>query len=435
MAEHEYTQLIDLSTGKSTPVTLDVEHNPGEVLTMVVGDEEDDQMDNVTVGRMPVGMDESDFDYLPTRVVDMDPEDPWQTDSFSGDDRPSKAHRVNRVKDDGALDEQDDSEEIESPSVFRSPSPPVAESFPVFKQELAKAQAGDDKPRAVRIDTEQSYDGFVCERAIKEIARRTDELRSALEDHLAAHETDEHPGFKSKAKQMRKWDEVLGAVKAVTKIKGAATAAEAADAMPQIPLDIDPDLKGSIKCWKDGKNIVCSIKFQAADGTGRIATMAAKPKLDAEIVGWALRSGVNPVTVLGMLPTAANVACGKKLVKDVAGAALESYRRIDVCGMAGDKEPLLLASGGDANSASVKALMMLEKRANSGDSQAARELGVIRLASKTTSGQKIAAPLLEEASRRLAAGPTDVLGADAAPKPLPSHSSFIARYTMMGMML
>ena len=434
MAEHEYTQLVDLSTGSKTPVTLDVEHNPGEVLTMVVGDE---------IGRMSEGTDESDFDYLPPRTVEMDPKDPWQTDSFSGDDQPPQLYRFNNksleTSDDGDGDavEIDEDDEDEDPSVFESPPRPVAESFPVFKQELLKAQSDEkNKPRAVRIDTEQSYDGFVCERAIKEISRRVDELRLALEDHLAAHETDEHPGYRSKATQMRKWDDIVGAARAVSKIKGAESASEAADAMPQIPLDIPEFAKGKIKCWKDGSHIICSIKFQAADGSGRIATMAAKPKLDADILGWALRSGVNPITVLGMLPDAANIACGKQLVSNVKNAALQSYSRTDVVGMSTDKEPLLLASGGDAtSSASINALMALEKRANSGDSQAARELSVIRLASNTTSGKQIAAPLLAEASRRLAVANSTAVSGAAATKALPSQSSFLGRYTMMGLCL
>jgi hypothetical protein len=166
--------------------------------------------------------------------------------------------------------------------------------------------------------------------------------------------------------------------------------------MPQVPLDLPDFAKGKVTCYRDGDCVVVSIHFQAADGKGRIATMAARPTANVEeLAGWALRSGMNPITILGALPDAVDVACGKRLLRDVAGAALKCQRRVDVVGMDGDG-PLLLGCRG-SGSAPVAAAMHLEQLAGAGHVQAKREVR------KLSSG-RLGASVLEDARKRLAKG-------------------------------
>jgi hypothetical protein len=135
--------------------------------------------------------------------------------------------------------------------------------------------------------------------------------------------------------------------------------------------------------------------------------MAARPQIDMnDIANWIARAGVDPVTVLGVLPDLADVACGKRLVRDVAGAALEAQRRSDVCGMDGDEdaEPLLLTSPSGEDTAPLAALMYVEQKADAGHPQAQREMKLLQVAAQTPAGQQIAAPILAESTKRLEKG-------------------------------
>jgi hypothetical protein len=340
-----------------------------EVLSMLSREDDD-----VTFGRMPVGGsgDESDFDYLPPLEVDITPEMAEEMEMFSGDD-----------------DEE------------AAPFESHEEVFPLFKQALRRFKAAEPRKRVVRIDTDNTFGSFVSDAAVKEIARRVDELRTALE----AHESDHHG---PKSSPMRKWDEIMGAAEALSDLSESKTPEDAAKALPSVPLDLPAFAEGKVRCWKDGDVVVCSMRFSAHDGTARVATSAALPRAHADdVLGWALKAGVDPVKVLGALPDLSAVACGKRLVKDVAGAALAARGRVDVCGMSDDDNaaPLLLASGAvAAGRAPLAALMHLQQRADAGDSQAAKEMAIIRTAAETPSGRKIAKPLLLMAENRLSKG-------------------------------
>lgn len=354
----------------------------GEVLTMVLGHHGDD----IIFGRSAQGVnDPSDFDYLPVHEWELNEDTARFAYSSEGD---SASTAVN-------------GEDDETPALFTPP--PAEDPFPVFKAALSHFQAQETPPRVVRIDTPGTYGDFVCERAVREIDRRVRELRAALEEHLDEHTTQRHPGYRRRRAPLSRWDDVLGAAEAVANLHAANTPNEATDAMPQVPVDLPPFAEGKVKCWRDGASVVCSVRFVAVNGEGRIATMASRPKADAdEVARWAMRAGIDPVVVLGVLPDLTAVACGKRLVRDVAGAALHAHRRTDVCGM--DKEPVLLARPGNTGTAPLAALMFVEQRAAAGDPQAQAEMNVIRLAAQTPAGQQVAAPLLAESKRRLAAG-------------------------------
>lgn len=353
---------------------------------MVLGDDEE-------IGRLSGGFDVADFDQLPVRECDTPLPEPEEGDLFAGEGEPK-------------------------PDPFEEPKADGLDHFPVFKKALKEFSQAEAKPKVVRIDTDETYGNFVCETAVKEIARRVDELRDALEEHLEDHRKDRHPGYRGKVKSMRKWDEIIGAAKAVADLRKATTPNEAAAALPSVPVDLPSFAEGKVKCWRESNgDVVCSIRFAAVDGTPRVATMAARPKVidsDDEVMGMAMRAGVNPVTILGMLPDLAEVACAKRLVKDTAGAALKAHNRLDVCGMAKDgtddpsitgcEEPLLLTHIGDEGSAPLAALMYLQQRCDAGDAQACAEMSTIQKAAATPTGREVAAPILVEAQRRLAEG-------------------------------
>jgi hypothetical protein len=314
-------------------------------------------------GRYSAGWDaDTDFDALPTRLVDISKADVQSAELFTGE------------------------EEV------REFEPPL-DHFPTFKRALQHFQDESPQSRAVRIDTDKSYEGFGCEKAIKEIERRVNELRA----HVEAHEADHHGGATSK---MTVWDEVLGAVEAVADLKSSKDGKDAVAKLPQVPLTVPDFAQGAVKCWQDGDAVIVSIRFDTPAGP-RIATMGRKAAVDADgITEWAESQGHDPVTILGIAPALASVSTGKKLVRATAAAALEAGEHEDVWSM-DDEEPVILIGLGE-NNAPMAALMYLHQRADAGDAQARRELAIMQAAAKTPMGKKIAAPMLQEARKRLA---------------------------------
>src|SRR5277367_1325641 len=72
------------------------------------------------------------------------------------------------------------------------------------------------------------------------------------------------------------------------------------------------------------------------------------------------------------LPMAAKIVCGNRLVKDVAGAALEASHRHDVLGA---NEPVLLTNMGQpVGSPAVAAMMHIMGAAKAGHPQAKKEM-------------------------------------------------------------
>lgn len=337
---------------------------------------------DIEIGRSSSGWDQdTDFDALPLKMVDM-------TSEFSN----MIAGAGNQYDEYGASDGEvgSEAEEFESPE---------AEQFPMFKTALRHFQETMPKTRPVRIDTEKSFDGFVCEKAVKEIERRLNELRAAVEQH-----TSDHHG--PAAVSMRKWDEIMGAAEAVADLSSAKTASEAMAKMPEVPLTLPDFAKGKAKCFQDDDITIVMLRFAMPDGSARTATTGSKSQVDEEgIQTWLEGCGYDPVTILGVVPAIASVATGNRLIRDAAAAALEARGKSEVAEQ--DEEPVVLIGAGPDTSASLAALMLLQQKADGGDQQAARELAVMRVAAQSPVGQKVAKPLLDEASRRLAAGRAD----------------------------
>lgn len=356
-----------------------LDSSASEVLPMLRYQDED-----VVFGRNYTGLDVNEFDVLSPYLTDVTAE---QLSAGAGD-------AIGAVERFRASNGQWDPFDEEAPAPFEAPAAP---QFPVFSAALRRFQEAETSPRVVRVDDESSYGAFMCEAAVKELDRRLRELRGAVEQHLADH----HGGPVSPLSQ---WD-VLGAAKVVTRLRGATDARDAAEKMPQVALDLPDYARGAVRCWRDGGHVVVSIDFQAADGSPRTATSAAPMSSEVdEVAGWALRQGHDAVSVLGALPDLAAAATGRRLVREVAGAALEAHRRLDVCGMRPGAGPVIIFGGAEGGSAPLAALMYLQQRCDAGDAQACREMGKIQAAATSPVGQRVAAPLLAEAQRRLDAG-------------------------------
>jgi hypothetical protein len=325
------------------------------------------------IGRMSEGLDESEFDDLPSFEHDISPEEAAEAGLYTGTNDTSV---------------QGDDE----PAPFAEPAAAV---FPTFTRALSHFRNQSTPLRVVRIDTDASYDTLVGDSAIRELDRRMRELREFVEEHVA----DGHGGSTA---SMSEWTTVLGCAERVNAIRGADTSDDMTDAMA-VPLDLPEFAHGKVKCWRDGDMVVVSLRFSAADGTPRYATMAAKPTVDTDdVLGWAARAGVDPVTILGAAMDLADAACGKRLVCDAAQAALSAQRRLDVVDMELDDDPVVLTNvEGDEEQAPVAALMYVQQRANAGDKQAKHELDLIETAAKTKRGKEVAAPLLKEARAKL----------------------------------
>lgn len=334
----------------------------GEITKMITDDTD-------FVGRMSEGLDINEFDAMaPKRIYDT----PRGTEGQAGDE----------------LDLLSGDELTSSPRPFQEP----LDMFPVFKGALRHFQATAPIPSTVRIDTPETYTEFSAEAAIRELERRTNELRAAFEAHESFHHGGKHG-------PLSKW-EILGAADAVQKIQTAQTAEQALSALPNVPVDVAPGLQGAIRAWRDGDHVVVSIPFQSVGG-GRIATMTTKPRVDAdEVAKIAIDHGVDPVSVLGALPDLAASSAANQLVKETASAALEAQRRMDVCNME-DGEPVFLIGSSEVSSAPLAALMYVEQMASSGDAGAKREMEIFKAAASTPTGRQIAGPLLAESRRRL----------------------------------
>lgn len=383
---------LELDSQSETSLPLEMPDG-SEVLALLAGED--------LFGRMSEseGGDVSEWDVLPADQVHITKEMVEETDLFAG--------------------------EGERPSPFVSLSPAVVRDFPVLVAALQKYSDAESRPGVVRIDDERSYDSFTCERAVKELERQVQAIRDALQEHLDEHAGEEHPGYGRAAKKLAVFD-VLGAARSVAQISRARTSSEAVDAMPQIPVEIPKFAQGKVKCWRDGDAIVCSMRFQAADGSGRVATMAAKPQGDAaDVLGAAADAGADPITILGALPDLAQAQCARRLVKEVAGAALDAHRRLDVCVMGG--EPLLLPAGEADGRAAVAAVMDVQQRADVGDTQACHELEQLEVLGRGAGG-KLVGPLVSEARARLAQGRARKIQASR-------HKPFLSRYAQMGLVL
>lgn len=357
------------------------------------------------LGRLSHGLDLDEFDAQWPRRADVtgpegqggDQLDQWggEPDSYAeGLEEDDEQYGIRTTFNDGAVEQDGQTIEPYGPDIlgeeiveFESP----VEVFPVYKKALQHFQSKEPQSNVVRVDTPETYQGFVADKAVSEIQRRLNELRAVVE--------------KTSTSPLRKWDDIIGAaeaVKTVQSLKAAETTDQATAALPKVDLDLPDYAKGKVQCWRDGNNIVVSIKFADANGAHRIATMAAKPNVSVDDVQAHMKD-MSPMEILGALPGLASKITGDRLLGEVASVALRARRNQDVCGMDGSA-PVVRVTGLDEARAPLAALMYLQQAAERGDAQAAAELAIIKSAAKSPSGREIAAPLLAESTRLLAEG-------------------------------
>jgi len=351
------------------------DHEAKEAISMLTRGIDDD----IVFGRMPVGQDESEFEALPPLEIDMTPE---QNRMLHDDDPNPWQQPVELAGSPDAV-----------PAMFEPPASDETE-FPLLRQALRQFRP---TAKTVRIDSDHSYDDFVCERAVREISRRLSELRHTFEQHVADHHGGNLPA-------MSAWSqEVMGAVQAVADLRAAPSSKAALDAMPQVPVDLPAFAEGKVRCWREGDAVYCSIRFCTVDGSPRVATMASRPRADAdEVARWAMKSGVEPATVLGLLPDITIGVAAQKLVREVAGAALAAHRRADVVGV--NIAPIHLTEEKVSTSVPLAALMQVEQMAGDGNLQAQREMAKLRRIAQTPIGEEIIAPLLAQSTKVLGDG-------------------------------
>lgn len=286
---------------------------------------------------------------------------------------------------------------------------PIEEHFPIFSNALQHFQSLEEKPRVVRIDNEDTYGKYISDRAVDELVKRIDLLQTMASAHIA--DPYAHPHVHKDGRMIAvNRDTILGAIQEIKELKLAVdTGTDAAvDAMAKVPLAVPEWAKGKVKCWRDGDSIVCSIKFLAADGSPRMATMADDPIIDGDRAAKAaLNAGVPPAVVLDVLPDLTAASCGKRLMRDCADAALQAQRRLDVCHMDnanGECEPVVLISGAVESRAPLAALMYLQQQAEIDPDARAEYARILTAARALPSGQQVAIPVLQEANKRLALG-------------------------------
>jgi len=181
---------------------------------------------------------------------------------------------------------------------------------------------GDDGlTSAVRLDDSDSYASFRADRRkpyVEQLASRVSDLERALAEHLSddhsrrlseledefhAHAHDSHA------------HEVVGAIaEAVTKAERGGE---------HIPLPLPSWAEGKIECWRDGDEIVGTIRLLGPSGV-MMATSAVPygPYLD-DVVGYADQADVGLDELLVVGPTLAQVIGASDLVARLCGNAQE----------------------------------------------------------------------------------------------------------------
>lgn len=150
------------------------------------------------------------------------------------------------------------------------------------------------------------------------------------------------------------------------------------------------------RCYHDDDCVFVSILFMLPDGSERVATSAARPMGDEAFQGWGEILGSDPVAFLAMYPEASRAAIGKRLLVS-ASDAVRNHPASELTDVSGP----VLVRGLSSDTAPLAALIYLMQRAQHGDQQAAAELAIMQGASETPLGQKVAAPVLAEAAKRL----------------------------------
>ena len=241
---------------------------------------------------------------------------------------------------------------------------PEPTGLPLYDSLQTRFAEALPKPKMVRVDDQRSYEAFREERRAPYVDRLEARLEH-LEEEMRAHLQDGHVG-RLAALEAAFERHVSNPTAHSQAVVGALT--EVAYGGTPIALPLPEAQNGSIACWRDRNEILCSIRLPDDDGV-RIATTAVPIRRAVqETLGAAMSAGVAPDKILLVVPAVAQVLGGLALVPQMCRAA------DDLC--AADKPWVgMLLSPTDPK---LAAAMALVQRCQRGDPRACAEAGALR---------------------------------------------------------
>lgn len=191
--------------------------------------------------------------------------------------------------------------------------------FPITTRLLTRFGAGQERPRYVRVDTEDSYRAFCCENS-PEMAEMRDRL-AALADRVEGHVRDPYAH-----------EDLVDAIDEVELLGAEVQAAERSKA---IDLWLPEWARGWVRAWREGDHICASVCLPGADGDLRICTsMTPVVRAFEEIERYAASADVSAAAIVGVLPAMGCVLGAGTLVKEIAAAAPSILQRTEAAGRA-----------------------------------------------------------------------------------------------------
>jgi hypothetical protein len=241
--------------------------------------------------------------------------------------------------------------------------PNAASGFPVFDNLRKRFEVAIPSSKVVRVDTEASYEQFRDARRIPHIDNLEARLR-ALELAYIHHVSDPDAHHAEHAYAHLDHPESIEAAipAAIMAVKHGGT---------PVPLDLPAWSASKIDCWKDGSEIICTIKVLGPDGQRRMITTGSPISACIDHVA---RTGddVEP-QVLGYI--AESVGCclgGEALVKELCGMTPSLIGMNEVSEQSHSNKPVIVAAypKADPTMAAAMALLQLCQR---GDQRACAE--------------------------------------------------------------
>lgn len=229
----------------------------------------------------------------------------------------------------------------------------VENAFPLMTKLLTRFGAGQEKPRYVRVDTEESYQAFLasCSPEMAAVADRVAAVADKLEEHI--HDPYAHEDLIDEIDEV----EMLGAE------------AASAHSDKEIELWLPQWAQGKVRAWKEGDCIVASICLPGVDGNVRICS-AVTPvdRAVEEMENHAASADVDAADIVGVIPAMGCVLGAGTLVKEMAAAAPSILQRPE----AATGKPFLCRIEPKASPA-ICAFIALAQECARGDTQACAE--------------------------------------------------------------
>jgi hypothetical protein len=239
--------------------------------------------------------------------------------------------------------------------------------LPLFDALQRRFKDGLPQPKMVRVDSEDSYEAFREARRAPYVARLEQRLQD-LEDHFREHVYDRHGGGRVAALEAAFERHVSDPNAHNRAILGALE--ETSNAGTPIPLPLREARQGAIMCWRDGGEILCSVRLPRQEGTCVATTAVPVSRALEETLGAAIAANVPPEEILLVVPGLSQVLGGLALVPQLCRAAPElSAARTPYVGvLVTPTDPALAAA------------MSLVQRCQKGDPRACAEAGALRYA-------------------------------------------------------